>query len=296
VYNNKAFVNKQGLRRNFWGQKKKELLINSVVMVTLIMIGFIILIPFFWMVSASLKSPEDVFSYPVKWIPDEWMFSNYPNLFKLIDFSNYILNSLVVAVCGTIAILFTSSFAAYAFSKMTFKGRKTFFSLYIITISIPWQAYVVPQFIIMKYLKLYNTHLGLIILLCAAVSAFSVFMVRQFYTSIPDELCEASRIDGLNDYGIYLRIMLPLSKPVISTLAIFTFVVCWNDYMGSLIYITDSEKRLIQLALRQFIAVYNQDYSLVMAGCVISLIPIVILFLFLQRNLIAGIATTGLKG
>ncbi len=277
-------------------QQKKELLINMVVMLVLIMIGVIVLIPFFWMLVSSLKSPLDVFSYPMKWIPDKWLFSNYPKLFEMIDFSRYILNTLKVAISATIVLLFTSSFAAYAFSKMTFKGRKTLFMFYLTTITIPWQAYVVPQFIIMKHLKLYNTHLGLIILMCSAISAFSIFMIKQFYTAVPNELCEASRIDGLNDYGIYARIMLPLSKPVISTLTIFSFVVCWNDYMGSLIYITDSEKRLIQLALKQFIAVYNQDYSLVMAGCVISLIPIVILFIFLQRNLIAGVATTGLKG
>ncbi len=165
---------------------------------------------------------------------------------------------------------------------------------YLSTIAMPWQVYMVPQFIMMRKMGLNDKLLAIICL--QAFSAFGVFMMKQFYEGIPDELCEAARIDGMSEYKIYTNIMLPLSKPALSTLTIFTFVATWNDYLGPLIYLKSQEKKTIQLGLKMFIGQYSSDYGLIMSGSVISLIPVLIVFLLLQRYFVEGVASTGLKG
>jgi multiple sugar transport system permease protein len=203
-------------------------------------------------------------------------------------------NTVKLTVIVTLLQLFTSSFAAYAFAKLQFKGRNTLFLGYIATIAMPWQVYMVPQFVMMSKMGLNNTHLAIILL--QAFSAFGVFMMKQFYTSIPTELCEAARVDGMTEYGIYFRIMLPLSKPALSTLTIFTFVNTWNDFLGPYIYLTREELKTIQIGLRMFITQYSQEYGLIMAASVVTLIPVLIVFLSLQQYFVQGIATSGLKG
>ena len=165
---------------------------------------------------------------------------------------------------------------------------------YIATIAMPWQVYMVPQFIMMRGFGLNDKLLAMICL--QAFSAFGVFLMRQFYMGIPDSLCEAARIDGMSEYGIYAKIMLPLSKPAISTLTIFTFVNTWNDYLGPLIYLKSPEKKTIQLGLKMFIGQYSSEYGLIMAGSVLSLIPVIIVFLCLQKYFVEGVANTGVKG
>lgn len=153
---------------------------------------------------------------------------------------------------------------------------------------------MVPQFILMRYMGLNNTHLAIILL--QAFSAFGVFLMRQFYQGVPDELCEAARIDGLSEYGIWARIMLPLSKPALSTLTIFTFVATWNDFLGPMIYLTDTKLKTIQIGLRMFISQYSAEYGLIMAASVVSIIPVVIVFLALQKYFVQGVAASGIKG
>ena len=171
----------------------------------------------------------------------------------------------------TLLQLFTSSFAAYAFAKMQFKGKNVLFLGYIATIAVPWQAYMVPQFMMMSSWKLNNTHLAIMCL--QAFSAFGVFLMKQFYEGVPSELCEAARIDGLSEYGIWWHIMLPLSLPALSTLTIFTFVNTWNDFLGPLTYLTKTELKTIQIGLRMFISQYSAEYGLIMAASVVALIP-----------------------
>ena len=166
--------------------------------------------------------------------------------------------------------------------------------IYILTISVPWQVYMVPQFIMMSKLKLTDSHIGLIMM--HTFTATGVFLIRQFYMGIPNELLEASRIDGLSEYGIYAKIMLPLSKPAIATLCITTFTFEWNDFMGPLVYLSTNSKKTIQLILRMFNTQYSSNYALIMAAAVISLIPVMVLFIFLQRYFVEGIASTGVKG
>ena len=174
------------------------------------------------------------------------------------------------------------------------RGKNVLFLGYIATIAVPWQAYMVPQFMMMRSWHLNNTHLAIIFL--QAFSAFGVFMMKQFYEGVPTELCEAARIDGLSEYGIYARIMLPLSLPAVSTLVIFTFVNTWNDFLGPLIYLTKTELKTIQIGLRMFISQYSAEYGLIMAASVVALIPVLIVFLSLQKYFVQGVASSGLKG
>lgn len=260
----------------------------------LISLALLMLLPFLWMISASLKMDKDVFRYPIEWVPAIPQWSNYIAIWTRIPFLTFFANTLKLTVTITLLQVFTSSFAAYAFAKLHFPGRDLLFLAYIGSIAIPWQVYMVPQFIMMRQLGLVDNHASLILL--QAFSAFGVFLLRQFFVSIPDEILDAARIDGMSEYGIYFRIMLPLSKPALATLTIFTSVAVWNDFMGPLIYLTSQHLKTIQLGLRMFIQQYSADYALIMAAALVSLIPVVILFLALQRFFVEGIATTGIKG
>lgn len=254
----------------------------------------IIFVPFIWMVSSSLKHNNQVFTIPVQWIPTEFVWSNYVEIWTRVPMLNYLKNSAFLALSVTALQVLTGSFAAYGFAKMQFRGRDALFLAYIATIAVPWQAYMVPQYIMMQKFGLVNTHLSIILL--QAFGAFSVFLMRQYYLTIPDELSEAARIDGLSEYGIWARIIVPLTKPAIASLALLTFVNTWNDYMGPFIYFTSNELWTVQLGLRQFVGQFDAEYAMIMTGSVISVIPVVLIFLFGQRFFIQGIATSGMKG
>ncbi|MCC8046625.1 MAG: carbohydrate ABC transporter permease [Clostridiales bacterium] len=266
----------------------------TIIYVVLILLACLMLIPFVWMLSASLKLNKDVFAFPIEWIPSNPRWRNYVDIWTKIPLLTFIKNSAKLTIIVTLLQLFTSSFAAYAFAKLNFKGKNVLFLGYIATIAVPWQAYMVPQFMMMRSWHLNNTHLAIICL--QAFSAFGVFLMKQFYEGVPDELCEAARIDGLSEYGIWMRIMLPLSKPALSTLTIFTFVNTWNDFLGPLIYLTKNELKTIQIGLRMFISQYSAEYGLIMAASIIALIPVLIIFLSLQKYFVQGVASTGIKG
>lgn len=275
-------------------RKRKYSLGDIVCYALLIFLAAITVIPFLWMLSASVKLNKDVFTWPMKWIPENPQWRNYLDIWTKIPMLTFIENTVFLTVVVTILQLFTSSFAAYAFSKLRFKGSSFLFLGYIATIAMPWQVYMVPQFIMMSGMGL-NDHLSAMICL-QAFSAFGVFMMKQFYDSVPDDLCEAARIDGMSEYGIWWRIMLPLSKPSLATLTIFTFVNTWNDFLGPQLYLHTQEKKTLQLGLRMFIGQYSSEYGLIMAASVVALIPVLIVFLSLQKYFVQGIATSGMKG
>ncbi|MBE5790293.1 MAG: carbohydrate ABC transporter permease [Clostridiales bacterium] len=262
--------------------------------IALILLSCVTLIPFVWMLSSSLKLDREVFEFPIRWIPQTFHWENYSLIWTKAPMLMYFKNTAIVAVCVTFIQTLTSSFAAYAFAKLNFRGRDTLFMCYIATIAVPWQAYMIPQFMEFRSIGLYD-NLGAIMVL-QAFSAFGVFLMRQFYRGIPTELCEAARIDGLSEYGIWARIMLPLSKAAVATLVIFTFIGTWNDYMGPMIYLTTESVKTVQVGLRRFIQENSSDYHLIMAASMVSLIPVSVVFLCLQRYFIEGIATSGLKG
>lgn len=274
--------------------KNKKLISKVLIYIILIILAILMLVPFVWMLSASLQLNKDVFKYPFEWIPSKPVWQNYIDIWTKIPLATFVFNTAKLTIIITLLQLLTSSFAAYAFAKLKFKFRDILFLCYVGTIAIPWQVYMVPQFIMMRSLHLDDTHLAIILL--QAFSAFGVFLIRQFYMSIPDSLLEAARIDGYSEYQIYAHIMIPLSKPALSTLTIFTFVATWNDFMGPLIYFNSERLKTIQVGIRMFVSQYSAEYSLIMAASIVSLIPVLIIFLALQRFFIEGVASSGVKG
>lgn len=260
----------------------------------LILIAVITLLPLAWMLSASLKLSDEVFTSPIQWLPEVFQWSNYKKIWQKIDFALFTWNSTKLTIVVTLIQLVTCSFAAFGFTKCKFKGRDTLFLCYVATIAIPWQIFMLPQYIMLQKIHLIDTHIGYILL--QSFSAFGVFLLRQFYRSIPDELMEAARIDGISEYGAYARIALPLSKPAMATLTIFTFVNVWNDFMGPMIYFNTESNKTIPLGIRMFVGQYSTENQLIMAASVVSLIPVVIVYVFCQRYFVEGIATSGLKG
>ena len=238
---------------------KRNRVIGKVFLyLVLIMITALMIIPFLWMLSASIKSNTEVFKItPFQFIPDVPRWDNYKEIWTKIPLMNFIGNTVFLTIVVTFLQLLTSSFAAYAFAKLEFKHKNALFLAYIATIAMPWQVYMVPQFIMMRGMGLNDKLLAMICL--QAFSAFGVFMMKQFYEGIPDSLCEAARIDGMSEYRIYASIMLPLSKPALSTLTIFTFVNTWNDYLGPLIYLKTETKKTIQLGLKMFFGQFSAE-------------------------------------
>ncbi|MGI5947921.1 MAG: carbohydrate ABC transporter permease [Lachnospiraceae bacterium] len=276
------------------GKRQHEKITKVILYAVLIFISLLMLVPFAWMLSSSLKLDKDVFIVPIQWIPENPQWENYIKIWTKIPLAKFVVNTAKLTVIVTLLQLFTSSFAAYAFAKLNFRYKNALFLAYVATIAVPWQVYMVPQFMMMRSFGLNDTHLAIICL--QAFSAFGVFMMRQFYQGIPDELCEAARIDGMSEYQIYGKIMLPLAKPALSTLTIFTFVNTWNDFLGPLIYLKTESKKTLQIGLRMFIGQNSSEYGLIMAASVLSLIPVLVVFLALQKYFVEGIAATGVKG
>jgi multiple sugar transport system permease protein len=261
---------------------------------TLAVAAAAVLLPFFWMVVSSLKANSDVNTVPIQWLPDPVVWQNYLDIWRKSDMATWLGNTLLLSVTVTALQVFTGSFAAYGFAKVRFPGRNLLFLAYIGTLAVPWQSYMVPQFILMSKLQLSDTLWSIIAL--QAFNALGVFLMKQYYETIPEELSEAARMDGMTEYGIYRRIMLPLSAPGLASLTLLTFVNTWNDYLGPLIYLRSPDVRTIQLGLSTFISQYNADYALIMTGSVLSVLPIAMIFLLGQRHFVEGIATSGLKG
>lgn len=263
--------------------------------VVLIVAAAAVLLPFFWMLSSSVRGSNDVFTIPVKWLPPSWKWDNYVHVWSQTAMVTWWKNTMLLSVVVTFLQVLTGSFAAYGFARMRFPGRDVLFLVYVGTIAVPWQSYMIPQFILFSKLHLSNTLWSIILL--QAFGAFGVFLMKQYFESVPEELSEAARIDGLSEYGIYRRIMLPLSTPAIASLTLLTFVNTWNDYLGPLIYLRSPNLWTIQLGLQTFINnLYDQNYALLFAGLTLSVLPIAVIFMLGQRYFVEGIATSGLKG
>ncbi|MBO3738727.1 carbohydrate ABC transporter permease [Actinoplanes flavus] len=261
---------------------------------TLGVAAVVVLLPFYWMVMSSLKSNNDVFTVPVQWIATDPVWSNYLDIWSKSDMTTWLGNTVLLSAVVTLLQVFTGSFAAYGFAKVRFPGRDVLFLAYIGTLAVPWQSYMVPQFVMMSKLQLTDTLWAIVAL--QAFGALGVFLMKQFYETVPDELIDAARIDGMSEYGIYRRIMLPLSVPALASLTLITLVTTWNDYLGPLLYLRSPDLWTIQLGLKSFISQYNAEYALIMTGSVLSVLPILVIFLAGQRYFVEGIATTGLKG
>lgn len=254
------------------------------------------LFPLLWMLSASFKTELDVFNYPIQWIPPRWnAVENYMQIWSSrYSFPLYYWNTFKIAGSVTAIQLLTASMGAFAFAKLNFKFKQPLFALFIATMMIPDQVTIVPKFMLLTWLKLIDTHSGLVLLL--VFSVYGIFLLRQYMFSIPDSLLEAAKIDGAGYTRIFLRIILPLSKPVLATLAILRFIWTWDDYMNPLIFLNSKELFTIQLGMAQFASQTGTYYSLLMAAAVCAMLPLLVLFVFGQRFIIDGIASGAVKG
>lgn len=251
-------------------------------------------VPFLWMISTSLKEQYDAVKIPPVWVPIPPHFENYVQVFTEQPMLQFMLNTLKIVFFVVLGQLFFSSLAAYSFARIRFKGRSVMFFFYIGTLMVPTQVTLIPTYVMFAKANLIDTHFPLI--LPAFFSAFGVFLLRQFFISLPKEMEEAAEIDGCNPFTTYWRIMLPLVVPAMLTLGVFTLMNTWNDYMGPLIYLTSPEKYTMTLGIAFFKGIYTTQWNLVMAGSVISVIPILAAYLCAQKYFIEGIAFSGVKG
>ncbi len=258
-------------------------------------IGFVMIIPFIWMISTSFKFGADVFNYPIEWIPKRVDLSHHIKVWTGEDsILVYYINSLKTTVIPLLVASVTGSLAAYGFTKLTFKGRDAIFMLYISMMMIPPQILFVPKFLMFDFMGIYNTHWALILPHCFSV--FGVFLMRQNFLSIPKELSEAAIVDGASHFTIWARIIIPLSKPILASFGILTFTAYWNDYNNPLIFISSQELYTLPLALSKFVLEDGIDYNGMMAVASAGIIPIVIIFLFAQKYVVESVASAGIKG
>lgn len=254
------------------------------------------LLPFIWAVSTSLKESGDVFVYPPQFIPDAIQWHNYPDALTAVPFGRYTLNTLLLAAARIIGNILSCSLVAFAFARLQWKGRDALFFVVLATMMIPEEVTLIPQYIIYSKLGWVNTYLPLTVPSFFAGSAFYIFLLRQFFLTIPKELDDAARVDGASYFQIYWRIILPLSTPALITIGIFTFQNSWNAFFGPLIYLQDRSLYTVSLGLSLFQEQYYTDWTLLMAASVAIMVPTLVVFFLLQRRFIEGVTFTGLKG
>ena len=276
-------------------KKKKISAKRVVVYILLILISVVNIFPFFWMVRSSLMTKSEIFAQPMLWMPKAVQFGNYGEALVAVPFLQYFLNSIFVVAMVILGKLLSSSLIAYGFARIDFKGKNIWFALMIATMMIPWSVLLIPQFMIWTKLNMYNTYLPLI-MPSFFLDAFYVFLLRQFFQTLPKDYDDAAVIDGATQLQIYAKIILPLSKPALMTVCVFAFMNTWNDFIGPLIYLKDQSKYTVSLGLQQFIGQYTTEWHLMMAAATVAIVPMLIIFFFAQRFFIEGITFSGIKG
>jgi len=267
---------------------------NIILSIILLLFSLIMALPVFWMVSAAFKYESEIFDFPIKWIPDYLYLDNFKTVFNDFPYMNWYANTLVVTFFIVICTLIVSALAAYAFARMDFTGKGTIFAIYIATLMIPLEVRIIPQFLVFKELNLINTHMALV--LPWLFNGFAIFLLRQFFVSIPFELSEAAKIDGCSEFRTFIQIILPLAKPALMSLTIITFTWSWNSYMPPLIYINSSTKQLISVGITTLRSQYVENFGGQMAGASLALIPVILVYLLAQKYFVEGVALTGIKG
>lgn len=273
-----------------WFKRVKKIVLTLIMCV----FGVLFMSPFLWMISASMKPEVDVFIFPIQWIPKNWnLIENYKVVWTT-NFPLYYLNSIKVSVLTTALSILISSMAAYAFSKIKFRGRHVLFILVLAIYMIPSQAILVPQFLLFRWLGLFDSHFGLILL--GSFSVLGTFMLRQFYLGIHDEYIESARIDGAGHARIFFSICTPLVRPAIATYAILRFIWTWNDYQNPLIFLKSKSLYTLPLGIYSFADLNGNFYSLIMAASVSAILPLLFIFIIGQKHVIEGISMGGVKG
>ena len=276
-------------------RRKNNPIPRAVLYGVLILLAFFMLFPLFWLVRSSLMTSREIFTMPIQWLPEKAQWKNYADAMTAIPFVRYFSNTLLIVAVNLIGVIFSNSFVAFGFARIRFKGRNFVFAVLLLTMMIPWSILLIPQFIGWKIIGAYNTYWPLTAGSFFA-SGFNVFLLRQFYASIPLSYDEAAFMDGANYLQIYWKIILPLSRPALTTVGVFTFMNVWNDFMGPLIYLSDSDKWTLSLGLQSFIGQYTQQWQLLMAASTITVLPMILVFFICQRAFIEGIALSGVKG
>jgi ABC-type glycerol-3-phosphate transport system permease component len=266
---------------------------------TILLLGaFFILLPLVWMLSTSLKTPANVYKFPPEFIPDPIKFSNFPEALTIVPFGRYYLNTSIVTVGNIVGHLLSCSLVAFAFARLRAPGKNLLFMLVLSTVMIPFYVRMIPLFILYRTFGWLDTLLPLIVPAFFAGNAFFIFLLRQFFLTINRELEDAARIDGCSTFGVYWRIILPLSKPALAVIAVFDFVFNWNDFLGPLIFLNSNRNRTVAVGLAYFQGSMETApmTHLLMAAALVSIVPVLILFFFTQRHFIQGIVFTGMKG
>jgi ABC-type sugar transport system, permease component len=273
-----------------------------------IVISVVMFLPFFWSLMTSVKPDEEIFSFPIRWFPSTFTFEHYLNAFQTVPFATYFWNSFYLATMGVLTNLFFGSLSGYAFAKLRFRLNKPLFTILLAAMMIPGIVTMIPSFYVLKHFPLVGGNNlfgsggnGLInsfwgVILPGASGSFAVFFMRQFFLTLPSDMMEMARIEGAGEFRIFWRIYLPLTKPALATLGIFTFQAGWNAFLWPMIVLNDPAKHTIQMGLQAFSYNYQTDYGPMMAGALVAVLPILILFVFLQRYFTQGIAFSGIKG
>jgi len=273
--------------------KIKNIIKFIILHLGIYILAFLTFAPFLWMILTSLKGMSDIYQYPPQFLPSEFRFDNYEKVFDAAPFSRFYLNSIFVAVSVTLGQLITCSMAAFAFARLKFKGRDALFYLFLATMMIPFNVTMIPGFLVLHWLGWVDTYQALIV--PGLASAFGTFLLRQFFMTIPKELEEAAYMDGASRLQVLWKVIVPLARPALATLAIFTFMGVFNDFIWALIVVNTEEMRTVQLGLAIFRDRYLTQWDLLMAGSVTSVLPILIVFFIAQKYFIKGIALSGLK-
>ncbi|NPV52418.1 MAG: carbohydrate ABC transporter permease [Firmicutes bacterium] len=283
----------RGLSFNKNGYNSKFRFWDAVWQLVAILVSLLMLIPFLWLFLSSFKSATEIIQIPLTFFPRRFTLATYQELLDKLDFGRYFLNSVIVSTATTLLILFTSSLAGFVFAKYRFRWKEVYFLLILSSMMIPFAVIVIPLYMLMSDLGWIDTYAGLIVPMC--VSAFGIFLMRQFMEGIPDALLEAARIDGASDWWIYYRVILPLSKSAASALGIFSFMWSWNNLFWPLMVTMSPEMRTLTLGVATLQWEYGIRYDAVITGAAIATIPVIIVYAFARRNFIQGLTLTGLK-
>jgi len=261
----------------------------------LVPIAVLFLLPLIWMLSTSLKPDSQLFQWPPVWLPNPVLWSNYAEALRFFPFLTYLKNTLIMSVLAVTGIVLSCSLGAYGMTKIDWRGGRILFFIVIATMMLPFQVVMIPQYLIFRNLGWIDSLLPLIVPFWFG-HPFFIFLLRQFFLTIPRELSLSAKIDGASEFTTYLRIVLPLAKPALFTVALFMFLQRWNDFVGPLIYINTMSKFTLSLGLQQFVSQFGAEWALLMAASAVVTLPIIILFFFTQRTFIEGISMTGMKG
>lgn len=275
-------------------RRVSRIMTRTVIYLILVGGALTMVVPFIWMISTALKTNLEVFTFPPTFIPEVPQWNNFTDIFEIVPYGRWFFNSIFITLVQTALYLFVASLAAFVFARLHFPGRDTIFMLYLVTLMIPGEVTLVPKFILMKELHLIDTYPAVI--LPGVFNAYGVFLLRQFFLTLPESLEEAAILDGASYFRIYRSIILPLSGPGLATLAIFAFMGAWNDFLWPLIVINTDIMKPLSVGLASFHGLYETNWPYLMAASTLALVPIVLVFVFAQKYFVEGIALTGVKG